>query len=137
MKPQTLFLFLFSFLWNYLLYAGSSTIAEYSLDTTILKFMILGLVVPPVAVYMLIRDQNTENPDRWDIGITILLSAVFVWMGYELHHSFNFPLAIGLLVSFVTGLGSLKLAITIRDSGIKAIVDIFSEVKNWAKNKLQ
>lgn len=137
MNPKPAFLFLFSFLWNYLLFAGTSTIVEYSLDTTIIKFLILGLVVPPVAVYMLIKDENSESPERWDIAITVLLSAVFVWLGYELHHSFSFPLAIGLLVSFVMGLGSLKLAITIRDNGIKVIVDLFSEVKNWAKNKMK
>lgn len=137
MNLKAAFLFLFSFLWNYLLFAGTTTIAEHHLDPTVIKFMILGLVVPPVAVYMLIKDENSESPDKWDIGITVLLSAVFVWMGYELHHSFKFPLAVGLLVSFVMGLGSLKLAITIRDNGIKVIVDLFSEVKNWAKNRMK
>jgi len=81
------------------------------LTPAMIKFLILGIVVAPVSIGMLFKDETIKSPRKIDISLTLILSLVFVWLGYELTIHYSLPSVIGLIGCFFTGLFSLPIVL--------------------------
>lgn len=78
------------------------------------KFAIMGFIVPVVATYMLYDDENSENPSKKQIAFTIFVSLVFVWFSYEAVIHWQWPVIVGMVVAFIVGLAALPIIRTVR-----------------------
>lgn len=104
---------------------GGISFPEIQVTATMLKFFIVGIVVPPVAVYMLYKDSGTENrPKKGDVFITFLVSQVFIWFGYEISVGYAVPVGLGMLVSFFLGIAALPIAMKVKDQLVKSVSEI-------------
>lgn len=92
-----------------------------NLTPTAIKFMILGLVVAPVAIGMLFKDDKLHTPKKLDIALTFFTSLMFVWLGYELTVQYNIPSVLCLIASFFIGLFSLSIVLSAKKHLIKLI----------------
>lgn len=92
-----------------------------NLTPTAIKFMILGLVVAPVAIGMLFKDEQLKSPKKLDIILTFFTSLVFVWIGYEMTIQYNIPSVLCLIASFFIGLFSLPIVLSAKKHLIKLI----------------
>ena len=92
-----------------------------SLTPAMIKFFILGVVVAPVSIGMLWKDETISRPRKIDIGLTLILSLAFVWLGYEVTTSFKIPYVYGLITCFFTGLFSLPIVLHAKTHLLKLV----------------
>ena len=137
MKPKIISIYIFVFNW-FALYADPLINNYGKMNDIALKFLLMGVVVPPVAIYMLYIDEKSPSPSRRDIVATIVLSMILIWLGYEISVDTFVPVWAGLLLSFVFGLFSLSIVMKVRDkmTGKDGIIDtIFNGFKRWILKK--
>ena len=138
MKIKHVLIYISCFSWVSL-YANPLVDVYGSFDKIALKFLIMGVVVPPIAIYMLYQDENAESPTKWDIIVTFLLSIVLIWMGYEISQGTFIPVWGGLIISFILGLFSLSIVMKVKEkiTGKGGIIDALStSVKKWISKRI-
>lgn len=132
------FIYICAFSWG-ALYANPLLDVYGSVEPIAVKFIIMGCVVPFIAIYMLYQDENARNPTKIDIAVTVVISMILVWMGYEVSNQTVLPIYAGLILSFFLGLFSLNLVLIIRKKvfGKSGLIDrIFKELGIWIAKKL-
>lgn len=107
-----------------------------NLTPTAIKFMILGLVVAPVAIGMLFKDEQLKSPKKLDIILTFFTSLVFVWIGYEMTIQYNIPSVLCLIASFFIGLFSLPIVLSAKKHLIKLIGTCIEALGDFFKKLL-
>lgn len=119
MKNYTLYTLFFY------IYAGSFNLPVFDFTATMIKFIIVAVMVPPVAIYMLYKDSGTEaRPSKGDVFITFLVSIFFIWIGYELSVGYAVPVGLGMIISFFFGIAALPIAMKVKDQLVKSVSDI-------------
>lgn len=101
-----------------------------------IKFMILGLVVAPVAIGMLFKDEQLKSPKKLDVILTFFTSLVFVWIGYEMTIQYNIPSVLCLIASFFIGLFSLPIVLSAKKHLIKLIGTCIEALGDFFKKLL-
>ncbi len=99
-------------------------IAQIDINHIAIKFLILGVVSPVVAIYMLYKDTPGETPTKADIIITMLVSMIFVWLGYEISKGLKIPEGVTLTICFFLGIMALPLAMKIKVEIILAVTKL-------------
>tara|TARA_R100001530_G_scaffold136299_1_gene116286 strand:+ start:485 stop:916 length:432 start_codon:yes stop_codon:yes gene_type:complete len=138
MKLKMIFIYICAFSWG-ALYANPLIDAYDGLEPMATKFLVMGAVVPFIAIYMLFQDENQKNPTKFDIAVTVLLSMILVWLGYEVSLQTVIPMWLGLILSFILGLFSLNLVLLLRTKifGKAGLIDrLFKELGNYIAKKL-
>jgi len=138
MKLKMIFIYIAAFSWG-ALYANPTLDVYESLGPIATKFIIMGCVVPFIAIYMLFQDENTKNPTKFDIIVTVLLSIILVWMGFEVSQQTVLPVWLGLILSFILGLFSLNLVLLLKTKifGKSGLIDrLFKELGNYIAKRL-
>ncbi|MCT8340491.1 hypothetical protein MG296_10535 [Flavobacteriaceae bacterium TK19130] len=138
MKLKILFIYIFTFSWLSL-YAAPMVDVYGQFNDIALKFLLMGIVVPPVAIYMLYKDENADNPKRADIVATVFLSLILIWIGYEISIGTWVPVWLGLITSFILGLFSLPIVLKVRSKIMEknGVIDrLFKELGKWIARKL-
>lgn len=138
MKLKIIFIYICSFSWT-MLYANPAVDIYGKLNPIAIKFLVMGAVVPFIAIYMLYQDENARNPTKFDIAVTVVLSMILVWMGYEVSQQTVLPVWLGLILSFIIGLFSLNLVLLLRTKifGKSGLIDrLFKELGNYIAKKL-
>ncbi|MAO08020.1 MAG: hypothetical protein CL596_04835 [Alteromonas sp.] len=107
---------------------GFIDLSNITFNTIAIKFLVLGITAPLVAIYMLYKDTPEESPTKADIFITMLMSMVFVWLGYEISKGFNIPEGVTLTLCFFLGIMALPLAIKIKVEIILAVSKLIDVV---------
>lgn len=126
--------FIFSFL--YLSIFPINKMIE-NLTSVEVKFILLGIAVPFVSIYMLYNDENNINPKVSDAVVTYFLSIIFIWIGYELFNYVKLPIFLGLLSSFFLGISSLPIAIKGREIFIDSFMQLIKDAFSKASEKLK
>lgn len=138
MKLKMIFIYICAFSWS-ALYANPTLDVYGKMEPIAIKFIVMGCVVPFIAIYMLYQDENARNPTKMDISVTVLISMILVWMGYEVSYQSVLPVYAGLIISFFLGLFSLNLVLLVKKKmfGKGGLIDrVFKELGNWVAKKL-
>ena len=138
MKLKMILIYICSFTWSSL-YAKTSFVNYSEMEPMAIKFFVMGCIVPFIAIYMLFQDENARSPTKMDIAVTVLISTVLVWMGYEVSNQTVLPVYAGLIISFFLGLFSLELVLAVKKKifGKEGLIDrIFTEIGIWISKKL-
>jgi len=104
-----------------------------NLTPVIIKFMILGIIVPPVAIAMLFQDENSKSPSPIEIILTFFTSLVFVWLGYEASIETDVPVVAGLAGTFFLGLFSLPVIIKVKKHLVDLVGNLIDSIGDWVK----
>lgn len=147
MEYKTDLIYALSFMWG-ALYTKILHDFYIELSPDAFKFIVLGVVVPVVAMFLLARDENaTKKVTKVDMIITVILSSTLVWLAYEVSNQTAMPYWVGLVISFVLGLFSLDVALAIKkrifnkdgviDIFFKEIGDLIISSFKSVKNKLK
>ena len=103
------------------------------LTPTAIKFIILGIVVPPIAIWMLFNDENSRAPSFSEAVITFFTSLVFVWLGYEASIETKIPVVLGLVGTFFLGLSSLPVIMKTKKNVIALVAGVIESLGDWLK----
>tara|TARA_R100000750_G_scaffold62075_1_gene54701 strand:- start:318 stop:758 length:441 start_codon:yes stop_codon:yes gene_type:complete len=136
MNLKVFLMYLFLFSWFAMFANPMLGIGEKDgiINEVALKFLIMGIVVPSVAVYMLYKDENSPTPSKGDIAVTVVLSMVIIWFGYEISEGTAVPVWLALMISFILGLFSLSLVMKLKDKilGENGLLDkLVKEAGKW------
>lgn len=101
------------------------------LTPTMIKFIVLGLVVPPIAIGMLFNDENSRTPTWSEAIITFFTSLVFVWLGYEASMETKIPVVWGLVGTFFLGLSSLPIIMKTKKNVIGLVGGVIDSLGKW------
>ena len=107
-----------------------------SLTPTIVKFAVLAIVVPPIAIWMLYNDENSRTPTVGEGVITFLTSIVFVWLGYEASMETKIPVVLGLVGTFFLGLSSLPIIMKTKKNVINLVAGVIDSIGEWFKKQI-
>lgn len=115
------------------------SIGDFALNITpiMVKFAVMGLIVPIVAIYMLYDDDNSENPSNGQVFITLLTSLLFVWISYEITIEWKIPGILGMILSFAIGLSALPIIRVLKNEVPKAVADIVKAAGDWVKGRFK
>lgn len=103
------------------------------LTPTMIKFIVLGVVVPPIAIWMLFNDENSKNPTISEAVTTFFTSLIFVWLGYEASIETKIPVVLGLVGTFFLGLSSLPVIMKTKKNVVALVAGIIDSIGDWAK----
>lgn len=93
----------------------------------------MGVIVPPVALYMLYQDPNSNTPSFWDAVATFFTSLIFVWLGYEVSVETKIPVVFGLIGTFFIGLSSLPVILKAKKHLVDLVGTIIDSLGDWFK----
>lgn len=108
-----------------------------SITPIMVKFAVMGLIVPVVAIYMLYDDDNSETPSNGQIFMTLLTSLFFVWISYEITIEWKIPGILGMILSFAIGLSALPIVRVLKKEVPKAVGEIVKGVGEWVKGRFK
>lgn len=97
------------------------------------KFIIVALLSPFIAVYVMRKDKGKSQPKIGDTLAAIVLSIVFVWFGYELACYYEFPLILALIASFFLGTFSLTIIMELKKQIPQLLSILVDKFKNIVK----
>ena len=75
------------------------------------KMLIIFVLVPFVAIYVRRKYGNQKIFSFYDYFVTIMMSILFVWLGYELAIWYQMPTVFVLMISFFIGVYSFRLVV--------------------------
>lgn len=99
------------------------------------KFMIIGVVAPFLALYMNYKDYGGEKPKFSDFLITFVLSVMFVWFGYELSNILDISKIVTLIGSFFLSIFSLSITFQMRKYIPNFVKLIFKKLERWMRDR--
>lgn len=99
------------------------------------KFVIIGVVAPFLALYMNHKDYGGKNAKFSDYVTTFVLSIVFVWFGYELSNILDVSKVVTLIGSFFLSIFSLSITFQIRKHIPEIIKSLSNKLIKWMQGK--